>query len=148
MSRTLNAYLLAIATVASATITAPLAARAGTSDPCALVTTADASTAMHVASLPGKPHASRRGASCRYYSPNHQMNVYVQNVQAGDMIGATQLGGKAVPGIGDKAIWSGGSMFVQKGGKVVQVGLYLNAASMQKMDPAIVPLAKTVAGRM
>jgi hypothetical protein len=39
-------------------------------------------------------------------------------------------------------------MFVQKGGKVVQVGLYLNEASMKNMDPAIVPLAKTVAGRM
>jgi len=147
MSCTLK-YLLAVATVATATIAAPLAAQAGTSNPCALVTAADASTAMGVASLPGKPHTSRRGSSCRYYSPNHQMNVYVQNVTAGDLIGATQLGGRAVSGIGDKAIWSAGSMFVQKGGKVVQVGLYLSPASMQKMDPAIVPLAKTVAGRM
>jgi hypothetical protein len=64
------------------------------------------------------------------------------------MIGAGQLGGKPVPGIGDKAIWASGSMFVQKGGKYVQVGLYLNETSMKTMDPALVPLAKTVAGRM
>jgi hypothetical protein len=64
------------------------------------------------------------------------------------MIGAAQLGGKAVPGVGDKAIWSSGSLFVQKGGKVAQVGLYLSAASMEKMDPAIVTLGRAAAGRM
>lgn len=130
----------------SLTTAAP--ASAGTSNPCALATVADATTAMHVASLPGKPHNGRSGASCRYYSPDHTKNVFVQIVQAGDMIGAAQLGGKAVSGIGDKAVWAAGSMFVQKGGQTVQVGLYLNAGSMQKMDAAIVPLAKTVAGRM
>lgn len=148
ISRTANAFLLAVALMTPAAMTAPTAASAGTSDPCALATAGDASKAMGVSSLPGKPHASRRARSCRYYSPNHLMNVFVQTGDAGDMIGAGQLGGKPVPGIGDKAIWAAGSIFVQKGGKVVQVGLYLSSASMQKMDPAIVPLAKTVAGRM
>ncbi|MDB5071981.1 MAG: hypothetical protein JWM87_3092 [Candidatus Eremiobacteraeota bacterium] len=103
---------------------------------------------MGVTSLPGKARPTRRGSSCRYYSPNHQMNVFVQTVSAGDMIGATQLGGKTVPGVGDKAVWAGGSLFVQKGGKVAQVALYLNAASMEKMDAAIVPLGRAAAGRM
>ncbi len=103
---------------------------------------------MGKSSLPGKAHTSRRSTSCRYYSSDHTKNVFVQTAGAEDMIGAGQLGGKAVAGIGDKAIWAAGSMFVQKGGKYVQVGLYRSAASMQKMDPQIVPLAKTVAGRM
>ena len=129
-------------------LTTAAPALAGTSNPCALATAADATTAMGVTSLPGKPHTGRLGSSCRYYSPDHTKNVFVQIVTAGDMMGAAQVGGKSVPGIGDKAVWAAGSMFVQKGGQTVQVELYLSAASMQKMDPAIVPLAKTVAGRM
>jgi hypothetical protein len=117
-------------------------------DMCALVTTAEASSAMGVASLPGKARSTRRGSSCRYYSADHTKNVFVQTAEAGDMIGAGQLGGKPLGGIGDKAIWAAGSIFVQKGGKVMQVGLYRSAQSMQKMDPQVVPLAKTVAGRM
>ena len=143
------AVLLALATIASAAVTTIAAANAGpAADACGLVTAAEASAAMRVTSLPGKRRPTRRGSSCRYYSPNHQMNVFVQTAEAGDMIGAAQLGGKAVPGVGDKAIWSAGSLFVQKGGKVAQVGLYLNPASMQKMDPAIVTLGRAAAGRM
>ena len=103
---------------------------------------------MGTGSLPGKPHTSRHGMSCRFYSSDHTKNVFVQTAGAQDMIGAAQLRGKPVAGIGDKAIWAAGSMFVQKGGQYVQVGLYRSAASMDKMDPQIVPLAKIVAGRM
>lgn len=148
MNRTMLSHALAVTLVATAVLSISTAAFAGTLNPCALVTMAEASTAMSVPSLPGKPHTSRRGSSCRYYSPDHKKNVYVQIVQAGDMTGAGQLGGKPVPGIGDQALWSYGSMFVKKGGSYVQVALYLNPASMQKMEPGVIPLAKTVAGRM
>lgn len=123
-------------------------APAGASDICGLVTTAEATSAMGVSSLPGKPHTSRTSTSCRYYSSDHTKNVFVQTSEAGDMMGAAQIGGKPVPGIGDKAVWAAGSIFVQKGGKYMQVGLYRNPASQNKMDPQIIPLAKTVAGRM
>jgi hypothetical protein len=146
MSRTLHTSLLAFATAASAVIASALPARAA--DVCALVTTAEASAAMGVASLPGKPHTSRRATSCRYYSADHTKNVFVQTSAAGDMMGAAQLGGKPVGGVGDRAVWAAGSIFVQKGGKVMQVGLYRSAQSMQTMDPQVVPLAKIVAGRM
>ncbi|MDQ6941274.1 MAG: hypothetical protein M3169_02030 [Candidatus Eremiobacteraeota bacterium] len=146
MPRSLTAYLIALATITSAILMIPIAASAA--NPCALVTTAEASTAMGVSSLPGKARTSSRSSSCRYYSADHTKNVFVQTIGADDMAGAGQLGGKPVPGIGDKALWAAGSMFIQKGGKYVQVGLYRSAASMQKMDPAIVPLAKTAAGRM
>ena len=39
-------------------------------------------------------------------------NVFVQTIGPDDMAGAAQIGGKPVPGIGDKAIWAGGTMFV------------------------------------
>jgi hypothetical protein len=143
------AVLIALATIVSGAVTTIAAANAGpAANACGLVTAAEASAAMRVTSLPGKARATKRGSSCRYYSPDHKMNVFVQTAEAGDMIGAAQLGGKAVPGVGDKAIWSSGSLFVQKGGKVVQVGLYLSAASMEKMDAAIVPLGRAAAGRM
>jgi hypothetical protein len=146
MLRTLHASVLAFATVASAILVATTPASAA--DVCGLVTTAEATAAMGAASLPGKPHTGRSGSSCRYYSADHKMNVFVQTSGAEDMMGAAQVGGKPVNGIGDKAVWAAGSIFVQKGGKVMQVGLYRSAHSMEKMDPQIVPLAKTVAGRM
>lgn len=149
IQRAAIAVLIALTTIGSCTVATIAAANAGpAANACALVTAAEASTAMRVTSLPGKARATRRGSSCRYYSPDHKMNVFVQTAEAGDMIGAAQLGGKAVAGIGDKAVWSSGSLFVQKGGKVAQVGLYLSAASMQKMDPAIVTLGRAAAGRM
>jgi hypothetical protein len=116
--------------------------------PCSLITAAEASSAMHVTALPGIARSSRRGASCRYYSPDHRMNVFVQAIRPTDLIGAAQLGGKPVSGVGDKAIWSGGSLFIQKGGNTAQVGLYLSAESMNHMDPAIVTLGKLAASRM
>jgi hypothetical protein len=147
VSRASLSSLLTFAMVAAvATATVPPAGAAA--DACALVTVAEASAAMGAPSLPGKPRPTRHGSSCRYYSANHQMNVFVQTVQPGDMIGAQQLGGKAVPGVGDKAIWASGSLFVQKGGNVAQIGLYRSAASMEHMDPQIVTLGKSAAGRM
>ena len=148
MSRIMHSYALAVAFVASATVATAAPAAAGTSNPCAVVTVAEASTAMGVASLPGKPHAGRSGSSCRYYSADHTKNVFVQTTDAGTMTGAAQFGAKPVPGIGDKALWAGGTMFVKKGANYMQVALYRNKASLEKMDPAIVPLAKTAASRM
>jgi hypothetical protein len=147
MLRIMCSSALAVGIVAMSALTTAVPASASP-NPCTLVTTAEATTAMGVTSLPGKPHTSRRSSSCRFYSADHTKNVFVQTLDAGDMTGAAQIGGKPVPGIGDKALWVAGSMYVKKGGNYMQVGLYRNAASMQKMDPAIIPLAKTVAGRM
>ena len=143
----MHSYALAVG-IAATSLTTAAPASAGTSNPCALVTTADASTAMGVTSLPGKPHTSRHASSCRFYSADHKKNVFVQTLDADDMAGAAQIGGKSVPGIGDKALWIAGSMYVKKGGNYMQVGLYLKPESMKTMDPAIIPLSKTVAGRM
>jgi hypothetical protein len=144
ISRTVAALLVALSAVcASGTPSEAAAANA-----CALVTVAEASSAMGASSLPGKARATRRGTSCRYYSPNHTMNVFVQTIEAGDMMGAAQLGGKTIAGVGDKAIWAMGSLFVQKGSRYAQIGLYRSAKSMQTMDPQIVALGRVAASRM
>ncbi|HEY0396423.1 MAG TPA: hypothetical protein VGD01_18245 [Candidatus Elarobacter sp.] len=132
---------------ASAAPLSPPAASAAV-DPCKLVTTAEASAAMGTRSLPGAPHKGRTGSSCRYYSADHKMNVFVQAIGPGDLQGAGQLGGKNVSGIGDQAIWASGSLFIRKGGNFAQVGLYRSAGSMEHMDPQIVPLGKVAASRM
>jgi hypothetical protein len=145
--RMLTASFLAVFSAAAAAMMSPAPASAAP-NACTLVTTAEASAAMGVASLPGKARPTRHGTSCRWYSPDHKMNVFVQTIGPGDMISAGQAGGKAVPGIGDRAVWAYGSLFVQKGGNYAQIALYLKPASMEKMDPAVIPLAKTAAGRM
>ncbi len=148
--RTTRAFLLALAFAAAAAGAATFATTAADAalNACVLVTVPEATAAMGAPSLPGKPRGTRHGTSCRFYSADHQKNVFVQTIQAGDMLGAAQLGGKPVAGIGDKAIWASGSLFVQKGANYAQIGLYRNAASMQQMDPQIVPLGKIAAGRM
>jgi hypothetical protein len=137
--------LLVVFSAAHAVVPGPASAAPS---PCALVTAAEASAAMHAQALPGIARAGRGGASCRYYSANHQMNVFVKLIAGDELTGAAQLGGKSVPGVGDKAIWAGGTLFVQKGGNAASIGLYLNSASMQRMDPAIVSLGKLAASRM
>jgi hypothetical protein len=143
----LTASFLAAASVAAAAMTTSMPASAAP-NACTLVTTAEASAAMGVTSLPGKARPTRHGTSCRYYSPDHKMNVFVQTAEPDDMIGAGQLGGKPIAGVGDKAVWALGSLYVKKGSNYAQIALYLKPASMQKMDPAVIPLAKTAAGRM
>jgi hypothetical protein len=138
----IRAAALALAIILSSTLPAVA------STACDLITVSEASAAMHVQSLPGKARTGRRGTSCRYYSPDHKMNVFVQTLQAGDMLGAAQLGGKPVAGVGDKALWTAASLFVQKGGKYAQVALYTSPSSMQQMEPGVVTLGKLMAGRM
>lgn len=120
----------------------------GALDPCALITVAEATAAMGVPSQAGLRHSGRAGESCRFYSPDHQMNVFVKLAEAGDLMGARQLGGKTMPGIGDEAVWAGGTIFIRKGAHFASVGLYLNANSMKSIDPQLLVLGKAAAGRM
>ena len=147
LPRTAVASLIAMTMAVLGAATMPVAADAAP-NACTLITAAEASAAMGVTSLPGKARPTRKGSSCRYYSPDHKMNVFVQTVGATDIAGAGQLGGKAVPGVGDQAIWAMGSLFLRKGGQFAQIGLYLSPKSMEHMDPAVVTLGKTAASRM
>ncbi len=138
----------AAASSAPASVASSVPAAAAT-DACGLVTPAEASTALGSAAQAGITHTDHDGyGSCRYYDATKTKNVFIQFVdpKLAEQMGA--MGGKDVAGVGDKATWLSGSIFVQRSGKAAQVGLYLNAASMKAMDPAEADLAKVVAGRM
>jgi len=125
------------------------AAAAGSGDACALVTASEASAAMGAtAAAPIARTGSDGYTSCRYYDPTKTKNVFVQFVdpKLAEQMGA--MGGKEVAGVGDKATWLSGSIFITKGGKAAQVGLYLSADSMKAMDPGEATLAKAAADRM
>jgi len=129
---------------------APAAATtAAAGDACALVTQAEATTALGSAAQAGIAKTDHDGyTSCRYYDATKTKNVFVQFLDPKLADNMTMMGGKEVAGVGDKATWLSGSIFFQKSGKAAQVGLYLSPASMQTMDPGEVDLAKTAAGRM
>ncbi len=117
-------------------------------NPCSLVTQSEAAQAMGTPSLPGKFEMGLTGAACRYYSPDHTKNVFIQIINAKLVNGAGMMGGRRLPGVGDKAYWLGGTVFLQRHANYVQVGLYLSSASMSRMDPGIVPLARLIASRL
>jgi hypothetical protein len=116
-------------------------------DPCKLVTQSEASAALGVAAQAGIAKTGLYGPACRYYNADHTKNVYVAllNESASSM---TVLHPKPISGFPGEAYWMSGSIFFFKGDQGLQVGLYLSSSSMSKMDPALVPLAKTAASRL
>jgi hypothetical protein len=139
----------AAASAAPVDASAAPAAAAGSSDACALVTQDEATAAMGAKAAAGIAKTDHDGyTSCRYYDPTKTKNVFVQFVdpKLADQMGA--MGGKDVAGVGDKATWLSGSIFVTKGAKAAQVGLYLSGNSLKTMDAGEPALAKTAADRM
>ncbi len=142
------------ATRSDAASSAPVAAAssvpaAAATDACALVTRAEASTALGSKASAGIAKAGHDGyGSCRYYDATKTKNVFVQFVDPKLAAGMGSMGATDVPGIGDKAFWFGGAIFVSKGDKAAQVSLYLGAGSIKTIDPGEVDLAKIAATRM
>ena len=137
------------ASAAPADASSAPAAAAAAGDACALVTQAEASTAMGASAAAPIAKTDRDGyTSCRYYDPTKTKNVFVQYVDPKIVDQMGPMGGKPVAGVGEKATWLAGSIFVTKDGKAAQIGLYLSPNSMKTMDPGESALAKTVADRM
>jgi hypothetical protein len=123
-------------------------ARAAT-DPCALVTQAEASKAVGASVAAGVPSKGPLGAACRYATADHMKWVYVQTMSASSVTTmASAMHPKSLSGFPGTAYWMSGSVFFSKGQSAGQVGLHLGATSMSAMDPGIVPLAKIAAGRL
>jgi hypothetical protein len=138
-----------VASAAPADASAAPAAAAATGDACALVTQVEASTAMDASAAAPIAKTDHDGyTSCRYYDPTKTKNVFVQYVDPKIAEQMGPMGGKPVAGVGDSATWLAGSIFVTKGGKAAQIGLFLSPNSMKTMDPAESALAKTAADRM
>ena len=118
-------------------------------DPCKLVSQAEASKALAAAAQAGEKAQGTSGATCRYYSPDHTKNVFVQMMSPATVNGMeSTLHLKPLAGVSVPAYWLAGSVFMAKGAQAAQVTLYTGVSSMQKMEPGLVPLAKLVAGRL
>jgi len=97
---------------------------AAAGDACALVTQAEATTALGSAAQAGIAKTDHDGyTSCRYYDATKTKNVFVQFLDPKLADNMTMMGGKEVAGVGDKATWLSGSIFFQKGGKAAQDSL-------------------------
>lgn len=115
-------------------------------DPCSLVTVEEVSEAMGRKSNAGELHKAFNGNRCNFYDPTSQYEIFLQTVDwnvAGEMMTADNT----VPGIGDKAYWSFGSVYVLKNGHGMMIGFQLPDV-MPKLTPQAEKLAKTAASRM
>lgn len=116
-------------------------------NPCTLATQAEVSAAMGHASQPGEYHAIV-GGRCNFYDAKSQDEIFLQSFDvAGLPDSLAQMGAQRISGIGEKAVFSYGSVYVWKNGRGVQVGFMLPHPITQ-MTPAAEKLAKTIADRM
>jgi len=117
-------------------------------DPCTLIAQADAGQAVHGGAEPAIVRGTMAGKFCHYRSSDHQMNVFVQNVNPQIMKTLPKLGAKAVPNVGDVAYLFRGSLFIQKGKNVVQINVYSNSLDGKVHTPELLMLARLAASRM
>lgn len=136
------------ASAAPADASAAPAAAANNGDVCSLITQTEAGAAMGETAQPGIKGTDSGDASCRFYNATKSKNVFISVIDPQMLDAYAKMGGKPVDGIGDKAVWTSGSIFFAKGSKALQVGLYLNPASLTTMDASEPALAKAAAGRL
>jgi hypothetical protein len=138
--------------VAVAFALGPVAFASGASaatDPCKLVSQAEASKALGAAAEAATESQGTSGATCRYYNSDHTKNVFVQMMSPATVSGMeSTLHLKPLAGVSAPAYWLAGSVFMVKRAQAVQLTLYMGMGSMTKMEPGVVPLAKLVAARL
>ena len=122
------------------------AAVAPIANPCSLVTVDEVSEAMGRKSGPGELHDAFNGKRCNFYDPTRQYEVFLQTVDW-NLAGPMMTPENTLSGIGDKAFWLYGSIYVLKNGHGMMVGLQLPHV-MEKMTPAAEKFGKLVASRM
>lgn len=116
-------------------------------NPCSLVTQSEVTEAMGHASGPGEYHPLV-GGRCNFYDAKSQYEIFLQSFDvAGLPDSLAEMGAQRVSGIGEKAVFSDGSLYVWKGGRGIQIGFMLPHPIAQ-MTPAAEKLAKTIADRM
>ncbi|MGC1105764.1 MAG: hypothetical protein WA876_04430 [Candidatus Acidiferrales bacterium] len=131
---------------ASASAT-PRSASHAAFNPCTLATQLEVSEAMGHASGPGQYHPLV-GGRCNFYDARSQYEIFLQSFDvAGLLDSIAQMGGQRISGIGEKAVFSYGSLYVWKDGRGMQIG-FLLPHPITQMTPAAEKLTKTIAGRM
>lgn len=116
------------------------------SDPCSLVTVDEVSEAMGRKSKSGELHKAFNGNRCNFYDATSQYEIFLQTVDwnvASEMMTAQN----AEQGIGDKAYWSFGALYVFKNGRGMMIGFQLPDV-LSKLTPPAKKLAQIASSRM
>jgi hypothetical protein len=117
------------------------------SNPCSLTNPSEVSAVMGRKSRPGEFHKDL-GGRCNFYDSTSQYEIFLQNMDPDLLDSLAHLpGNTAVSGIGDRALWSNGSLYVQKGNRALQIGFSL-PDTRKTMTPQAEKLAKLIVSRM
>jgi hypothetical protein len=142
----MNAFIQRAAFLVLAAFATPATSAAAASDPCTLLTKADA-----VKILGGAVTGGHRGNECTYRLAGTGKNVYAaaDSTPSGlAYFNEVKKTGKPVNGLGAPAYFVAGSLAVMKGGTLVQVGLIASAGDVSTMNPKLPALVKLVLSRL
>ncbi|MDA8114251.1 MAG: hypothetical protein M0Z43_05945 [Acidithiobacillus sp.] len=139
----ISLIMLAICYVfSSAAFAAPL-------DPCKLLTQAQVSQAFGERVAPAQRQPSASGHPiCGWRNASQSKTLYVMIASRKTMPPPWWKTAIPVRGIGDKAFWSSGWMYVKKHASGVAIELILSPNSAKHMDPQLLTLAKEITARM
>ena len=130
-------------------LTAPALAAGHT---CSLLTKSEAARFLGTPIAFVTPESSQGSDDCRYSNAAKSENVFVTVDRSADAPQQMQMLGMAhtptVPGVGAKAYYQAGTMFLQKGKIVATVAIYKGADSMNEMDSQLTALARLILGRL
>lgn len=142
----MNKFFLAL--LAALTVSA---APAFAADTCSLLKQSEASKFLGTAVSIVKPGNDDGTQDCRYSNASKSQNVYV-TVDTSDaaqqlaMLGMAHA--KQINGVGSKAYYQAGTLFVQKGRALVTVAIYKGPQSLETFDPQLPSLARLVLSRL
>ena len=142
MTRTLLVALIVGAAFSSTAIAASL-------DPCKLLTQAQVSQAFGECAASAQRQSSAPGHPiCGWLNASQSKTLYVMIASRKTMPPPWWKTAVPVRGIGDKAFWSSGWMYVQKHTNSVAIELILSPNSAKHMDHQLLTLAKEITARM
>lgn len=115
-------------------------------DPCSLATVDEVSTVMGRKSKPGELKRAFKGNRCDFDDRSSQYEIFLQTVDW-NLAGPVMTPENTVAGIGDKAFWSYGSVYVLKNGHGMMIGFQLPHV-LPSLTPPARKFAEIVASRM
>ncbi len=141
----MRAWLVALALGAS--FSGPGAA--GPLDPCTLLTQAQVSRAFGERATPAQRQPAAAGHPiCGWLNASQSKTLYVMVASRSTLPPPWWKTAVPVHGVGDKALWSAGWMYVRKHADRIAIELVLSPSSTTHMDPQLLALAKDVAARL
>ncbi len=118
-------------------------------NPCTLLTQAEATEVIGKKLGPGELTHPFTGARCRFIATPSMEELYLDVATPTLFAAYQEMGPTKVPGIGDSALWIhsdvGSYLHIQKGSNYITLGL---PKTFTTMTPAVVKAGKLIASRM